>query len=243
MKKFGLTAASSVFFLATGLAMAQQEAATDQMTGEASVARDQPAQGCLDELERVRQQYGQAQLSDSVRNEVQQLSESARILGEAGRAEACDNLVQTISSMTEDDQQRRQEREGLQALRNAPPVTEYEGIVKTSTINGAAIRNMQNEELGTIEETVIDPQSGEISYVVLSVGGFLGVGERLVAVPWEELRIVEAEEEGSASYYVVEASKNYLEQRQPLTGEDWPSELQEQWNPSAQDTGDTRIRE
>jgi sporulation protein YlmC with PRC-barrel domain len=46
-----------------------------------------------------------------------------------------------------------------------------------------AVRNMQNEKLGDIKDIVLDLSSGKISYVVLSVGGFLGIGDKLIAVP------------------------------------------------------------
>jgi sporulation protein YlmC with PRC-barrel domain len=226
MKNLGLTTASSVLVLVSGLAVAQQE--------RTPTAGAEPARECLHELDRVKQRYDQAQLSDSVRNEVQQLSESARILGQSGRAEACEAIVESISSMTEEHQKEMQEQQGLQALRTATRVTDYTGILKASAVNGSTVRNMQNEELGLIEETVIDPESGEIGYVVLSVGGFLGVGERLVAVPWDELRIVESDD-GADPYYVIEASKNYLEQRQSLGEENWPRELEEGWNPDGTD--------
>jgi sporulation protein YlmC with PRC-barrel domain len=42
---------------------------------------------------------------------------------------------------------------------------------------------MQNEKLGDIKDIVLDLSSGKISYVVLSVGGFLGIGDKLIAVP------------------------------------------------------------
>jgi sporulation protein YlmC with PRC-barrel domain len=224
MKYLGLTAA----ILISGVAVAQQETQTGR------TMEDQPAQRCLDGLEQAKKQYDQAQLSESARNEVRQLSQSAKILGERGDQEGCQNIVESIESITEDDRSRMQEEQSMQALRNAQPVTEYSGIVKASAINGTSVRNMENEELGTIEETVIDPRTGEISYVALSVGGFVGVGERLIAVPWEELRIVEGEEgmQGDETYYVVEASKSYLEQRQALGEGDWPQELTDEWNPS-----------
>jgi len=222
MKHLGLKAASSVFILMSGAAVAQQETLTDQMTTQ------EPAQECLQDLERLKTEQDQAQLSESVRQEVRQLSESARLLGERGREDACDNMVETISSIIEEDRGQMQKQEEQQALHDAPRVTDQEGIFKASSINGATVRNMENEELGSIEDTVIDPQSGEISYVVVSIGGFLGVGEKLVAVPWDALRIVEGDEE-EGSFYVLDASREYLQRRQGLDDQDWPEELTERW--------------
>lgn len=50
---------------------------------------------------------------------------------------------------------------------------------------GAEIRNPAGERLGDITELMIDLETGEIAYAVLAVGGFLGLGEKLFALPWE----------------------------------------------------------
>jgi hypothetical protein len=46
-----------------------------------------------------------------------------------------------------------------------------------------AVKNHQGERLGDVKDIVMDLPSGKISYVVLSVGGFLGIGDKLIAVP------------------------------------------------------------
>lgn len=226
MKITGLTSISSMLILMSGVAVAQQETAADRHVA------NEPATECLNELDRVTQRYDEAQLSDAARREVRQLRESAKSLGQRGNEEACDSIVKTISDIADEDQSRAEERaqeaESMRA-QDARPVTEYEGIIKASAINGAAVRNLQDEELGSVEDTILDPRSGEISYVVLSVGGFLGVGQRLVAVPWDELRV--AEDGEGQSYYVVDASKSYLEQRPGLDEQNLPKELSEEWQP------------
>jgi sporulation protein YlmC with PRC-barrel domain len=54
---------------------------------------------------------------------------------------------------------------------------------KASSIVGMKIKNHAGETLGDIQDLVVDMQSGKISYAVLGVGGFLGVGEKYIAVP------------------------------------------------------------
>lgn len=60
-------------------------------------------------------------------------------------------------------------------------------LLKVSKLIGYSVKNTQGEELGEIEELVIDPQDGRITYAVLSSGGFLGVGGKHFAIPWESL--------------------------------------------------------
>lgn len=56
-------------------------------------------------------------------------------------------------------------------------------VNKASSLIGMDVRNPQNERLGEIKDFVLDLHSGKIAYAVLSVGGFLGIGDKYVAVP------------------------------------------------------------
>jgi len=64
--------------------------------------------------------------------------------------------------------------------------TETPGIArskKASCLIGMEVRNRQNEKLGDIKDVVMDLPSGRVNYAILCTGGFLGVGERLTAIP------------------------------------------------------------
>jgi sporulation protein YlmC with PRC-barrel domain len=54
-------------------------------------------------------------------------------------------------------------------------------------IVGSKVRNMKGEDLGTIEDIVVDIDTGRILYVIMDFGGFLGIGGRLFPVPWHSL--------------------------------------------------------
>jgi hypothetical protein len=51
------------------------------------------------------------------------------------------------------------------------------------------IYNQNNEKIGDVSELILDT-SGKVQAVVVGVGGFLGIGERDVAIPFEQIRIV-----------------------------------------------------
>jgi sporulation protein YlmC with PRC-barrel domain len=59
------------------------------------------------------------------------------------------------------------------------------GVVLASKITGEAVVNRQDENLGKIHELVIDAKEGRLAYAVLSFGGFMGMGNKLFALPWE----------------------------------------------------------
>ena len=58
------------------------------------------------------------------------------------------------------------------------------GVVSASKIIGESVVNRQNENLGKIHELVLDAEGGRLAYAVLSFGGFMGLGNKLFAMPW-----------------------------------------------------------
>jgi sporulation protein YlmC with PRC-barrel domain len=58
---------------------------------------------------------------------------------------------------------------------------------RASKLIGATVYNEQDEKVGTVDDLIVAPDRS-LSYAVVSVGGFLGIGKRLVAIPVEQLR-------------------------------------------------------
>lgn len=73
-------------------------------------------------------------------------------------------------------------------------------------IVGSKVRNMQEEELGTIEDLVVDLDTGRILYAVMDFGGFLGFGGKLFPVPWQSLAPLPSE-----GIFFLDVSKAKLE--------------------------------
>lgn len=66
--------------------------------------------------------------------------------------------------------------------------TKSQSMVTAEEIEGATIRNPQGDKIGSVDHVVIDPQSRQVKYAVVGVGGFLGMGEKHVAVPWQRMQ-------------------------------------------------------
>jgi sporulation protein YlmC with PRC-barrel domain len=65
----------------------------------------------------------------------------------------------------------------------------FQGNWRASKVVGLNVYNDKNESLGSINDLLTD-KSGNIKAVVIGVGGFLGVGEHLVAVPFDKIKFV-----------------------------------------------------
>jgi sporulation protein YlmC with PRC-barrel domain len=79
-------------------------------------------------------------------------------------------------------------------------------LLSTSTLLGTTVKNTRGEELGTLQECLVDPQSGRIVSAVLVFGGVLGMQEKTVTVPWEVLKVGIREKE-----LVVEVDQEQLQ--------------------------------
>jgi sporulation protein YlmC with PRC-barrel domain len=66
----------------------------------------------------------------------------------------------------------------------------FQGTWRSSKLVGLNVYNDNNESLGSISDMLTD-KSGNIKAVVIGVGGFLGVGEHLVAVSWDKMKFVD----------------------------------------------------
>jgi len=63
----------------------------------------------------------------------------------------------------------------------------FKGDWRASKVVGLNVYNAQNENVGSINDLLMD-KSGNIKAAVISVGGFLGMGARLVAVPFDKMK-------------------------------------------------------
>ena len=72
----------------------------------------------------------------------------------------------------------------------ASDTSSFKGNWRTSKLVGLNVYNDSNESLGSINDLLTD-KSGDIKAVVIGVGGFLGVGEHLVAVPFDKVKFVD----------------------------------------------------
>lgn len=95
---------------------------------------------------------------------------------------------------------------------------------KGSDLTGKAVKNTAGEDLGKLEEIVIDPSSGRIIYGVLSFGGFLGLGDKLFAVPWSSFSIGD-----DFKYFTFDVSKDVLKNAQGFDKAQWPNFADQRW--------------
>jgi hypothetical protein len=65
-----------------------------------------------------------------------------------------------------------------------PPHT----LIASDRVEGTPVRRSDGSKVGTIQRVMIDKLSGNVAYAVLSFGGFLGMGQKHLPIPWTLLR-------------------------------------------------------
>lgn len=90
-------------------------------------------------------------------------------------------------------------------------------ILSATSVIGDKVVNHQGDALGKIEEIMLDVDDNRIAYAVLSFGGFLGIGDKYFAVPWEALRL-----DANNKRFVLNESKERLENAPGFDKDDWP---------------------
>ncbi len=96
--------------------------------------------------------------------------------------------------------------------------------LSAGTLTGDTVKNKADETLGTIEEIMIDLDQGNIAYVVMAAGGFLGIGDKYFAVPWSVLTI-----DTDAHDVVVDLDKETIENAPGFDKDNWPDPSDVGW--------------
>jgi sporulation protein YlmC with PRC-barrel domain len=97
---------------------------------------------------------------------------------------------------------------------------------RTSTLNGMEVKNNQGQSLGEIEELVIDVPTGKVAYAALSVGGVLGVGDKLFAVPFDQMTLKHDEKD---TFFLLDVSKEKLTAAPGFDKDKWPDFADANW--------------
>lgn len=88
---------------------------------------------------------------------------------------------------------------------------------KASDLVGKTVKNSKDENLGKLENIVVDANSGRILYGVLSFGGVLGIGDKLFAIPWSSL-----EPTTDMDHIVLDVDKDRLKNAPGFDKSHWP---------------------
>ncbi len=97
-------------------------------------------------------------------------------------------------------------------------------LMGADTLVGNDVYNQSDDDLGDIKEIMLDMRSGQVAYAVVSFGGFLGMGEKLFAVPWSALTL-----DTENKRFVLNVDKEHLDSAPGFDKDQWPDMADPQW--------------
>jgi sporulation protein YlmC with PRC-barrel domain len=97
-------------------------------------------------------------------------------------------------------------------------------VMSADTLCGDNVVKAEGEELGEVTEIMLDVPSGRIAYAVMSCGGFLGMGDKLFAIPWSALTL-----DAERKCFVLNIDKERLENAPGFDKGKWPAMADMKW--------------
>lgn len=98
-------------------------------------------------------------------------------------------------------------------------------LLSAATITGDEVCNLQDEKLGKIQDIMLDMTEGKIRYAVLTSGGFLGMGDRLFAIPWQALKL-----DKENKRFMLDVDVERLKNAPGFNKDEWPNMADPSWN-------------
>jgi len=116
-----------------------------------------------------------------------------------------------------------------QAIRDDTTMRPAAKTCRASQLIGRKVENAQGEKLGKIEDIVLDESDGSIAYAVLSFGGFLGMGDKLFAIPFTSLEHKMDKDADDDAPLVLNVDKEVLKKAPGFDKDHWPNTADRTW--------------
>lgn len=97
-------------------------------------------------------------------------------------------------------------------------------LLSATTLMGDRVVNSTGEDLGKLEELMLDIDNGCVGYAVLSFGGLLGVGDKLFAIPWDAMRL-----DTDRKAFILDIDRQRLENAPGFDKNNWPQSVDRDW--------------
>jgi len=97
-------------------------------------------------------------------------------------------------------------------------------VMAADTLEGDKVYTTDGDDVGKIKDIMLDVRSGRIAYAVLSSGGFLGIGDKLLAIPWSALTL-----DADRECFLLDMPTERVKNAPGFDKDHWPSMADSTW--------------
>lgn len=108
-------------------------------------------------------------------------------------------------------------------IKDTKRFAEHTGLFRASAFIGSSVKDVTGKDAGKIEDLLVDHR-GYAGYAVVSFGGFMGIGDKLFAVPWDAVIV---DREKRVTY--IDVKKETLEKSPSFSADKWPDLNDREW--------------
>jgi sporulation protein YlmC with PRC-barrel domain len=129
--------------------------------------------------------------------EVRILVVAANILARRGQQQSCEDVLETTRAVYSTYME-EMSSDGMpaadvfswrqQQISVSTPVTSMTTSFRSDQLLGTAVRTQKDEALGSVNDFILNPQTGKIAYLVVGRGGIFTIGEKYFPIPWEDFK-------------------------------------------------------
>jgi len=95
-------------------------------------------------------------------------------------------------------------------------------LFRASQLIGMGIQNNAGKDVGNINDLVLDASTGKIHYAAVTYGGFLGIGNKMFAVPFEAFKFQRDPKDAERSVLVLNVTEQQMEGAEGFDEKNWP---------------------
>lgn len=120
--------------------------------------------------------------------------------------------------------------------------SEFANLIQLSEYDDLNLFDANGEDIGEIEDALADVNEGRVLYVIADFGGFLGLGEKTVAIPWSEIQMqVTAEDGAESESFTLDADQQRLEDAPVIDLDNWIPDVNVDWDTEFREFWETEI--
>lgn len=97
-------------------------------------------------------------------------------------------------------------------------------VMASATLDGNKVVSSDGEDIGKIKDIMLDVGSGRVAYAVLSSGGFLGIGDKLLAIPWSALTL-----DTEHKCFILAMTADRVKNAPGFDKDHWPAMADQTW--------------